>query len=281
MKFLNNKMMNKLILCILCGIFFISVWKIFKIGQEYKMAQDSYEKIKTKVEKEQTEEALKLEQSDKTNIVEFPTYEEKTGSIQINGVSLKMLLGKKYEIDFESLIELNKEVKAWIIIENTNINYPVVQASDNEKYLRQTLEGEWNNAGSIFIDCRNKQPFKEKNTIIHGHNQRNHMMFHDLVNYKEERYWKEHPYIQILMPNGESYLYYIYAYYITQEISKTYFVEFSSQQQYKQYLDYIEQNNVYNTDITIKNTDRIITLSTCTNSWNEERVVVHGVLINS
>ena len=220
--------MNKLILCILCGIFFISVWKIFKIGQEYKMAQDSYEKIKTKVEKEQTEEALKLEQSDKTNI-----------------------------------------------------NYPVVQASDNEKYLRQTLEGEWNNAGSIFIDCRNKQPFKEKNTIIHGHNQRNHMMFHDLVNYKEERYWKEHPYIQILMPNGESYLYYIYAYYITQEISKTYFVEFSSQQQYKQYLDYIEQNNVYNTDITIKNTDRIITLSTCTNSWNEERVVVHGVLINS
>lgn len=281
MKYSNNKKMNKLIFCILCGLFFVSVWNLFKIGKEYKIAQDSYEKIKMKVEKEQTEEALKLEQSDKTNIVEFPTYEEKTGSIQINGVSLKMLLGKKYEIDFESLIELNKEVKAWIIIENTNINYPVVQASDNEKYLRQTLEGEWNNAGSIFIDCRNKQPFKEKNTIIHGHNQRNHMMFHDLVNYKEERYWKEHPYIQILMPNGESYLYYIYAYYITQEISETYFVEFSSQQQYKQYLDYIEQNNVYNTDITIKDTDKIITLSTCTNSWNEERVVVHGVLINS
>ena len=74
---------------------------------------------------------------------------EKKGPILVNGIELSTLLGTRYQCDFDQLLSINSEVVGWIRVEGTNINYPMVQAEDNEKYLRMTLEGKWNNAGSI------------------------------------------------------------------------------------------------------------------------------------
>lgn len=282
----------RIVLVIALITFGYAAFQLGSIYVEYYKGQSEYEDIR------ESFKTTKIAAADKTTAVvgesgstqnsqaaaavevDFPVYPAKQGPITINGVTLDMLLGVKYSFDFDALRRLNPEVMAWVQIEGTNIDYPVVQTTDNEKYLRQTLTGEWNNAGTVFADYRNVDPFNERNTIIHGHNQRNHMMFHDLVNYADPAYMQEHPYISIYTPDGKCRVYQIFAAYRTGDVSETYFCEFESDAQYQVYLDYIKSQQMYDTGISVTTANKIITLSTCTNDWEEGREVIHGKLIN-
>ena len=71
-------------------------------------------------------------------------------------------------MQFDELKQQNEDVIAWIYGANTHINYPVVQGSDNDYYLRHLLDGTWNDNGSIFMDCSNKADFSDQNSLIRG-----------------------------------------------------------------------------------------------------------------
>ena len=83
-------------------------------------------------------------------------------------------------VDFSALKQENEDIIGWIYSENTPINYPVVQSDDNEYYLRRLTNGEYNIAGSIFMDYRNSASLEDNNTIIYGHNMKNNTMFGSL-----------------------------------------------------------------------------------------------------
>lgn len=84
------------------------------------------------------------------------------------------------KVDFKKLNEISNDAKAWIYIKDTDINYPVLQASDNEYYLKHDIYKKYSSCGSIFLDCNNKVDFSDDNTIIYGHNLKNQKMFADL-----------------------------------------------------------------------------------------------------
>ena len=88
-------------------------------------------------------------------------------------------------VDFKSLQEINKEAVAWIFDPGVIINYPVAKAADNDFYLRRNLKGESSNAGTLFMDYRNRGDFSDWNTIIYGHNMKSGTMFASLLSYQE------------------------------------------------------------------------------------------------
>ena len=96
-------------------------------------------------------------------------------------------------VQFDELLKTNGDVIAWIYGANTHINYPVVQGSDNDYYLRHLLDGTWNDNGSIFMDCANSADFSDQNSLIYGHNMHDGSMFGQLVRYRDEDFYKAHP----------------------------------------------------------------------------------------
>ena len=82
------------------------------------------------------------------------------------------------QVDWEALKAVNDEVVGWVQIPGTVVNFPVYQASDNEKYLHTNAEGEYSLGGQVFMDYENTAPgMVDGQTIIYGHHLRNGAMF--------------------------------------------------------------------------------------------------------
>ena len=106
------------------------------------------------------------------------------------------------EVDFASLQAINDDVVAWIYLEDTHVNYPVVLGPDNEYYLNRLYNGTGNGAGAIFMDYRNNGNFTDPNTILYGHRMNNGTMFADISNYSNREFFDGHPYILIITPDA-------------------------------------------------------------------------------
>lgn len=107
------------------------------------------------------------------------------------------------EIDFYALQEINPDVIGWLYIPDTQIDYPILQASEEEKenyYLRRNLKKEANRQGSLFIQKSNRKDFRHPLSVIYGHNMKSGTMFAGLHEFKDEEYFLFHPYAYIYMP---------------------------------------------------------------------------------
>lgn len=99
------------------------------------------------------------------------------------------------KIDWEKLEDTNEDIIGWIRILDTNINYPILQDSNNLKYLKHSFDGKYNRNGSIFT--LNNNPFNDNVTIIYGHNMKSRIMFSQLDQYMNEEFLKTHSTIEI------------------------------------------------------------------------------------
>lgn len=181
------------------------------------------------------------------------------------------------EVDFEALWETNEDVVGWIYCEDTPINLPVVQAEDNDYYLRRLIDGTWNSSGTLFVDYRNADDFSDSNTIIYGHNMKNKGMFGTLPNYKEQSYYDEHPLMCLLTPDG-NYKVELIAGYVTSSTSEIY----SFGQTEEEVLAFVEQSiekSTFASDFQVLQGDRFVTLSTCSYEYDNARYVLIGRLI--
>ena len=179
---------------------------------------------------------------------------------------------------FEDLSKINPEIKAWIYIEDTKINYPITY-KDNSYYLTHTFEGTENSSGCIFIDERCSDDFSSLNTIIYGHNMKNLSMFGSLRYYKEKSYWKEHPIIWVVTPY-EILQYKIFSVYRTETGSFTYDLDFTNSKLTDDYISKCINSSFYDTGVDVYDTDSIITLSTCTSDTETGRLVVQAKLVS-
>lgn len=181
-------------------------------------------------------------------------------------------------VDFSSLLKENKEVKGWVQIPNTNINYPFVQHSDNSYYLTHSFDNSYNNAGWIFLDYRNNIEQLDTNTIIYGHGRVDGTMFGSLKNVLTEEWLNDSNNYKIIIYLPEiTYTFEIFsAYHIntTDDYLKT---NFNSIKEYEEFLNLIKNRSTYSFPTNVTTNDKIITLSTCYN--DKEKMVVHGKLI--
>lgn len=183
-------------------------------------------------------------------------------------------------IDFKALKEQNQDVYAYIKIDGTPIDYPILQSEDGSiDYLNTTIDGKEGYPGSIYTENINSRDFHDANTVIYGHHMKDGSMFATLLNYRDPAYMEEHPDIMIYLP-GEKLTYHIYAAVMFDDryIMESYnFDTLSGRQEYLADLQAAaEQNGVLNDTVTPGEEDSLITLSTCAEQ-EDERFLVIGV----
>ncbi len=177
----------------------------------------------------------------------------------------------------EDLSNINEDFRFWLEVDNTNIDYPVVQGSDNSFYLKKDIYKNYLGSGSIFMDSRNNFETDE-NTIIYGHNMKNKTMFNNLEKFKEEEFFNANNKIRIFDKDKE-YVYEVFSAYYVDPNYNYIIPNFSNKEEYNSYLKDIKNKSLFKSNIDVNSNDKIITLSTCSYEKKETRTVVHGKLI--
>ena len=258
------------VLILLIGVFAFSGWKIFEILQEYRAEEIFYEEMTQFVsipEPEETKPQNKGQTPAATEAAEI-------NPAETNQAAQEALLWPT--VDFTALREINPDVVGWIYIPDTHVNYPILQGETNDTYLRYMMSGEYNSAGSIFLDADVSPDFSARNTPIYGHHMKNGTMFADIADYKDQSFYDAHPYAMLLTPNG-NYCVRIFSGYVTDVWDDAWNTGFS-EDGFASWLQKLESKSYFYTDIKPTTEDRIVTFSTCTYEYDDARFVVHGVL---
>lgn len=185
----------------------------------------------------------------------------------------------QYEKVFSTLQEINKDTVGWLTVNNTRIDYPVVQAKDNDYYLRRDYYQNKNRHGWIFMDYRNNPDELNENTIIYGHNLANQTMFGTL-RYALNSYWYKKSANQIITFNtpNENMKFQIFSIYTIPTTNDYLDITFPTTDAYQAYIDLVKGRSIYDFNIEVTTGDKILTLSTCANG-NDKRLVIHAKLI--
>ena len=207
-----------LLIFILTIVFYISCYILLKDLKEYKESDKSTEKL--------IEESIEIK--------------EET---------------QKRSIDWEYLKSINKDIIAWIEIENTKIDYPILKDKD-VYYLKHTFDKKYNSNGSIFTT--NSYPFEDKETIVYGHNMKNGSMFSDLGKYLNKDFLNSHFNFKIYTPtcNYEARIFSVYSIGVETESNNIKFLNFEDR------IEYYKKASEYNIE-TDSNIKKIVKLSTC------------------
>ena len=183
---------------------------------------------------------------------------------------------EEYTVDFNKLKEQNNETVAWIKVNNTSVEYPVVRATNNSFYLNHSFDKSKNSAGWIFADYKNKFDNTDKNIVIYGHNMKDNSMFGSLKNILNSDWYDNEENTNItLYTENEKCIYKVFSIYKIE--SEDYYIktEFSDDNNFEQFVNTIKKRSIkeFNTDVS--KDDNILTLSTCANN-NKYRVVLHA-----
>lgn len=181
---------------------------------------------------------------------------------------------------YETLYKKNKKLIGWLKIADTNIDYPVMQTSNNEYYLDHNFDQEYDKNGSLFLDKDCNAAFPNTNMIIYGHHMKSGKMFGNLNYYSKESYYKEHPQIQFdtIYEEGIYDIMYVFRSRIYNEdeiVFKYYqFFDVNSEDEFYSAMDEMSRMSLYDTGVQAEYGDKLITLSTCDNSEEDGRFVV-------
>lgn len=179
--------------------------------------------------------------------------------------------------DLAALREINPDVVGWIRIPDTKIDYPLVQGTDNDFYLKHTWQGNANSVGTIFMDFNSSPDLTDFNTLIYGHNMRSGSMFASLRNYSQQSYFDDHPYIYLLVDNGV-FRFEVFSSYRAELDASAYGQSFQQRETRQKFLQDALDQSAIETGITPGIRDRILTLSTCSGVGYETRWVVQARL---
>lgn len=184
----------------------------------------------------------------------------------------------RVEKEEENMYDKYEDYRGWIKIDNTNINYPIVQGKDNSFYLDKDINKNYLSSGSIFMNYLN-HGFNDENTVLFGHHMRNKTMFAQLKKYKEKEFFYGDNDIVIEVENDKVLKYKVFSAYVTDSKDNYIKTNFDDKDQYKEFLEDIKNKSQYKSDIDVNENDKIITLSTCSYEFNDARMVVHGKLL--
>ena len=254
------------LLCLGCFVF--SGYKVFTLTMEYRAGEKTYDSFQQYVVHEAEVSVPTIGAS------EYPEEEstEQTEPPETEGETINYPV-----VDFDALLEINSDVVAWVCIEDTNINYPVVQGKDNARYLAVMIDGTPNFAGSIFMDYRNEPGFTDQNTVLYGHYLENNTMFTGIKQYTSQEYYESHPDILIMTPE-RNYRFEIVAGYVARITDSAWQRTFSSEEEQQQWIEDAISRSCFVSAVTPEPGDRFLTLSTCSYEFHNARFVLVAVL---
>lgn len=254
---MKNRKFIKIINTVLIAVFVFAAFNIGKIYYDYNKANNTYEVIQDEYiatkEVESNSEATQGNEDQPPKEIEPPI-----------------------AIDFDALLDRNKDVIGWLYCPDTVINYPVVQGKNNDRYLRKDLDGKYLVSGTLFADYRNGELNEDANYIIYGHNMKNGTMFSSLAKYKQQSYYNQHPIMYYLTPDG-NYKLELFAGLVVKRDDKIYLPN-QSEEEFTELIEKYRAKSTFKTNVELEHSDTIVTLSTCSYEFDNARYIVIGRL---
>lgn len=180
---------------------------------------------------------------------------------------------------FEQLHNINPDIKAWIYIEGTRVDLPVVQALNNSYYLYVSYTDEYSGSGSIFLDCGNHSDFSDQNTVLYGHSMLDGTMFASLSRYKNQSFYSQNPLITIITEDGTTYYYQVFSVNVLESAFD--YRQSNYGENFMSLIDMLRNDSLITSHAVVDENSKIITLSTCTDTIEDGRLAVFGVLLNA
>ena len=178
----------------------------------------------------------------------------------------------------KDLEKLNPDVKAWIQVPKTNIDYPVVQGQDDMEYINKNVYGEFELSGAIFLSCLNKDDFSDPYNLVYGHNMKNGGMFADVADFTNKEYFETHQKGKLYLTDATRKIRFFACMKVTAADAKIYHPDGYRKDNLKDLLDYIQANAVQYRDVNVADENSLIALSTCSEAETNGRVVLIGKL---
>ena len=178
----------------------------------------------------------------------------------------------------KDLKKLNPDVKAWIQVPKTNIDYPVVQGQDDMEYINKNVYGEFELSGAIFLSCLNKDDFSDPYNLVYGHNMKNGGMFADVADFTNKEYFETHQKGKLYLTDATRKIRFFACMKVTAADAKIYHPDGYRKDNLKDLLDYIQANAVQYRDVNVTDENSLIALSTCSEAETNGRVVLIGKL---
>lgn len=188
------------------------------------------------------------------------------------------------DLKYSYLYAVNQDLVGWLKIDNTSLDVQVVQADDNDYYLKRDFYGKTSRYGCPYLDYKNNPKEPDVNTIVYGHHMTDGLMFSQLDKYKTLEGYKESPIIEYSTLYG-TYKYKVFAAFISTDSPATdggfnYMVtDFLSDEKFTQFIGEVKLRSIFNTDVSIQSDDKLITLVTCSHEFEDARLVVMGRMI--
>ena len=181
-------------------------------------------------------------------------------------------------VDFATLDLINPDIVGWLYCEGTQINYPVVQGSDDEYYLDRLFDGTQNANGCLFLDSRVDASFSSVHSIIYGHHMRSGAMFAALDGYKRQSFYETHPTMLLITP-AATYEVQLFAAYVADLSEDAWELSFANDDDIQAWIDAAISRSTFTSDVKPTPGDLLLTLSTCSYEFGDARFVVVGIMV--
>lgn len=250
------------LIVILAGVFIYSAWQLTSTLLEYHKINKTNDNIRVLFEEGNAgEDDSTLHQGSEAQI-----------GTEANGVTAFSRL--------EAVRQVNEDTVAWIVMDGIEIELPIVQAHDNDYYLRRNFYKESSMGGTLFLDYNNRLDCPCENLVVYGHRMKNGSMFGRLGKYLERDFFEANPTFTLYLDDGE-YECQIFSVYQCTTDRVYALTTFGSESSFLSYVERARGWSKYHTDIEITGEDRIITLSTCDYELDPDdgRLVVSAKLV--
>ncbi|MCR4649778.1 MAG: class B sortase [Lachnospiraceae bacterium] len=183
-------------------------------------------------------------------------------------------------MDYQDLYDKNNDLVGWIKIDDTHIDYPVLQSEDNEYYLTHNFNGKNDANGSIFVDMNCSIFPRSKNIILYGHHMKSGKMFANLEKYDSYEFLTNHKtfVFDTIYEHAVYEVVFVFRDYVhaSDDTSFKYyeFVDVTSETEFNSYMEELKNKSIYTSNIELTMDDELLTLSTCDYMQENGRFVV-------
>ena len=254
-------MIRRAVFLVALLVFIVSLGFLIKYGWGYYRGNKIYADVESAVFSPATPDVPKKDNTDKSDT-------------DNSGDSILLT-----DYNHQALLDLNPCAVGYLQIPALDLLLPVVHPDNNDFYLSHALTKEYNMNGTLFIDCRDTMGIESQNAIIYGHYMKNGAMFGNLKKFKDADFFMEgdNRYFYFYTEN-KIYQYEIYSVHETPSVSATYRSSFGSSTDFLSYYNTMANASLHPTNVSITESSKTVTLSTCTTN-PDIRLVVQGVRI--
>jgi sortase B len=177
------------------------------------------------------------------------------------------------------LQKINPDVCAWLTVDDTNIDYPVVQGKTNLEYVNQAVDKSFSLSGSLFLDCSNSRDFSDRFSLIYGHHMDADKMFGEVPYFMESDYFESHKTGTVFTLEHTFYIKWFACVKTDAFDTKIYNpTDYTDSTTVSGLLDYVKSIATQYRDNVVKSSDRILALSTCETASTNGRIILFGKL---